>query len=95
MYADPTVALDEMIDSTRRRADRVTSGIEQPCTAREVNLLKPSTPFMRDHLKVIWTGFIAWALLTFGNCIIATGSRPIEIQGSVLRMSVLFRQMAR
>ena len=33
---------------------------------REVNLLKPSTPFMRDHLKVIWAGFIAWALLTFG-----------------------------
>ncbi|WP_411965962.1 DUF4212 domain-containing protein [Haloferax sp. YSMS24] len=33
---------------------------------REVNLLKPSTPFMRDHLKVIWVGFLAWALLTFG-----------------------------
>ncbi|TQR22573.1 DUF4212 domain-containing protein [Haloferax sp. wsp5] len=33
---------------------------------REVNLLRPSTPFMRDHLKVIWTGFRAWALLTFG-----------------------------
>ncbi|UVE52458.1 DUF4212 domain-containing protein (plasmid) [Haloferax larsenii] len=33
---------------------------------REVNLLKPSTPFMRDHLKVIWAGFIAWAILTFG-----------------------------
>ncbi|KTG21474.1 DUF4212 domain-containing protein [Haloferax profundi] len=33
---------------------------------REVNLLKPSTPFMRDHLKIIWTGFIVWSLVTFG-----------------------------
>ena len=33
---------------------------------REVNLLRPSTPFMRDHLKVIWTGFAIWALIVFG-----------------------------
>ena len=33
---------------------------------REVNILKPSTPFMRDHLKVVWTGFIAWAIIVFG-----------------------------
>ena len=32
----------------------------------EINLLKPATPFMRDHLKVIWTGFIIWAITTFG-----------------------------
>jgi putative solute:sodium symporter small subunit len=33
---------------------------------REVNLLKPSTPFMRDHLRVVWTGFILWAVIVFG-----------------------------
>lgn len=33
---------------------------------REVNLLRPSTPFMHDHLRVIWTGFVAWALIVFG-----------------------------
>ena len=33
---------------------------------REVNLLKPSTPFMRDHLRIIWTGFLAWAVVVFG-----------------------------
>ncbi|NHN49972.1 DUF4212 domain-containing protein [Halostella sp. JP-L12] len=33
---------------------------------REVNLLKPSTPFMRDHLRVVWTGFIIWAVIVFG-----------------------------
>ena len=32
----------------------------------EVNLLKPSTPYMRDHLRIVWAGFIAWALIVFG-----------------------------
>jgi putative solute:sodium symporter small subunit len=32
----------------------------------EVNLLDPSTPFMRDHLRIIWTGFVAWAVIVFG-----------------------------
>jgi putative solute:sodium symporter small subunit len=32
----------------------------------EVNLLKPSTPFMRDHLRIIWTGFAVWAVIVFG-----------------------------
>ncbi|MEF8822408.1 MAG: DUF4212 domain-containing protein [Halovenus sp.] len=32
----------------------------------EINLLKPATPFMRDHLKVIWTGAIIWVFTTFG-----------------------------
>ncbi|MFC4448796.1 DUF4212 domain-containing protein [Halorussus aquaticus] len=32
----------------------------------EVNIFKPSTPFMRDHLRVVWTMFAAWALLVFG-----------------------------
>ncbi|ADJ15639.1 DUF4212 domain-containing protein [Halalkalicoccus jeotgali] len=31
----------------------------------EINLLKPATPFMRDHLRVIWIGFAIWALTTF------------------------------
>lgn len=32
----------------------------------EINLLKPATPFMRDHLRVIWTGFAIWVFTTFG-----------------------------
>ncbi|WP_227356570.1 DUF4212 domain-containing protein [Haladaptatus salinisoli] len=31
-----------------------------------INIFKPATPFMRDHLKLIWTMFIAWAVLIFG-----------------------------
>lgn len=32
----------------------------------EVNLLNPSTAFMRDHLKVVWGSFVVWALVVFG-----------------------------
>lgn len=32
----------------------------------EVNIFRPSTPFMRDHLRIIWAMFAAWALLVFG-----------------------------
>ncbi|WP_049904626.1 DUF4212 domain-containing protein [Natrialba asiatica] len=31
----------------------------------EINLLKPATPFMRDHLRIIWIGFTIWVLTTF------------------------------
>jgi len=32
----------------------------------EINLLKPATPFMRDHTRVIWIGFAIWVVTTFG-----------------------------
>ncbi|UPV76092.1 DUF4212 domain-containing protein [Halorussus limi] len=31
-----------------------------------VNIFKPSTPFMRDHLRIVWTMFAAWAVFVFG-----------------------------
>ncbi|MXV61045.1 DUF4212 domain-containing protein [Natronorubrum sp. JWXQ-INN-674] len=33
---------------------------------KEINIFKPATPFMRDHLRVIWLSFIAWILVVFG-----------------------------
>ncbi|OVE85609.1 DUF4212 domain-containing protein [Natronolimnobius baerhuensis] len=32
----------------------------------EINLLRPATPFMRDHQRVILTGFAIWVVATFG-----------------------------
>jgi putative solute:sodium symporter small subunit len=32
----------------------------------EVNILNPSTPYMRDHLRIVWTGFAAWVLAVWG-----------------------------
>jgi putative solute:sodium symporter small subunit len=53
---------------------------------REVNLLRPSTPFMRDHLRIIWTGFVLWALVVFGPVTltaVAPGvmTRPMPVLG--------------
>lgn len=33
---------------------------------KEINIFKPATPFMRDHLRVIWLSFIAWIFVVFG-----------------------------
>jgi putative solute:sodium symporter small subunit len=38
---------------------------------QEVNVFKPSTPFMRDNLKVMWGTFIVWLLLVFGPVTVA------------------------
>jgi putative solute:sodium symporter small subunit len=42
---------------------------------REVNIFKPSTPFMRDHLRVVWTMFALWAVVVFGP-VTATALAP-------------------
>ncbi|UPM43384.1 DUF4212 domain-containing protein [Halocatena salina] len=33
---------------------------------KEINIFKPATPFMRDHLRVIGISFIAWVIVVFG-----------------------------
>ena len=33
---------------------------------KEINIFKPATPFMRDHLRVIWLSFLAWIVVVFG-----------------------------
>ena len=32
----------------------------------KIHMFKPATPFMKDHLKVIWGLFAVWMLFTFG-----------------------------
>lgn len=32
----------------------------------EINLLSPSTPYMREHQRIVWTGFLIWTVTTFG-----------------------------
>ncbi|QLG28611.1 DUF4212 domain-containing protein [Halorarum halophilum] len=58
---DESTEADGGTVSQHARDHRETNYLE-----REVNLLNPSTPFMRDHLRVVWTGFVAWALVVFG-----------------------------
>lgn len=42
---------------------------------KEINIFKPATPFMRDHMKVIVGSFIAWILFVFGP-VTATAIAP-------------------
>jgi putative solute:sodium symporter small subunit len=58
---EPTVEPDGGVAASGSRSHRDVDYLD-----REVNLLRPSTPFMRDHLRIIWTGFAAWALVVFG-----------------------------
>lgn len=32
----------------------------------KIHMFKPATPFMRDHLKLIWGLFAVWTVFTFG-----------------------------
>jgi putative solute:sodium symporter small subunit len=70
-------------DSTDESAAATDGGVanatQQPTETdylnAEVNILNPSTQFMRDHLRIIWTGFIAWAIVVFGP-VTATAIAP-------------------
>ncbi|MFO8116344.1 MAG: DUF4212 domain-containing protein [Halorubrum sp.] len=42
---------------THRQTDYLSS---------EVNILSPSTAYMREHLRIVWTGFVIWAVVVFG-----------------------------
>ncbi|MES3161404.1 MAG: DUF4212 domain-containing protein [Halorubrum sp.] len=57
-------------DDARLRPDGGASDVireqETDYLEVEINLLNPATPFMRDHLRVIWIGFAVWVLTTFG-----------------------------
>lgn len=48
----------------------------------EINLLSPSTPYMREHLRIVWTGFIAWCVITFAP-ITATVLAPEAMSSSM------------
>ncbi|NHN43304.1 DUF4212 domain-containing protein [Halorubellus sp. JP-L1] len=66
-----------MTDNRTRTSDRTATESHEDVDYldREVNIFKPATPFMRDHLRVVWTMFAAWALVVFGP-VTATAIAP-------------------
>ncbi|WP_408959164.1 DUF4212 domain-containing protein [Natrinema sp. 74] len=58
---DDEVATDGGIAGQPGQAHRNTDYL-----SAEVNLLNPSTTFMRDHLRIVWTGFAIWVLAVWG-----------------------------
>ncbi|WP_226040910.1 DUF4212 domain-containing protein [Natrinema sp. DC36] len=59
--ADKQAATDGGVAGQASQAHRNTDYLNS-----EVNLLNPSTPFMRDHLRVVWTGFVIWVIAVWG-----------------------------
>ena len=49
----------------------------------EINLFKPATPFMRDHLKLVWTTFALWVLFVFGP-VTAAAIAPDVMTGTIV-----------
>lgn len=47
-------------------AEAVTKEAQTDYLETEINILRPATPYMRDHLRIIWTGFVIWLFTTFG-----------------------------
>ncbi|KAA9399006.1 DUF4212 domain-containing protein [Haloarcula sp. CBA1130] len=59
--SDRSVAPDGGTATDAARKHQNTNYLDE-----EVNLLNPSTAYMRDHLRIVWSGFIVWALIVFG-----------------------------
>lgn len=62
----------------------VTKEAQADYLKTEINILRPATPYMRDHLRIIWTGFIIWVFTTFGPAtvtFIATDTMTTEMPG--------------
>lgn len=55
------------IDSNDATAAETDGGVAtETYLDKEINIFKPATPFMRDHLRVIGISFIAWVIVVFG-----------------------------
>lgn len=66
MKDDDTCGESTTGESNPRPDGGVAAGDQVQYLDAEVNIFSPSTPFMRDHLRIIWTGFVAWLLVVFG-----------------------------
>lgn len=53
--------MDEELEKSRQENSTETDYLDS-----KVNIFSPSTPFMREHLKIIWTMFAMWVIIVFG-----------------------------
>lgn len=62
-----------MATETETQTDRTAAEREAEVDYlnQEISIINPSTPFMRDNLKVIWGTFIVWIFLVFGPVTVA------------------------
>ena len=83
IHADPTVDMAALADWKDGVVDQLTRGVEKLCKANQVTLVEGTATFAGDHTARVARGGDAGETTTveFENCIVATGSRPIEIPG--------------
>ena len=83
VYADPEVKVPEMLDWKDGVVDQLTGGVEKLCKANGVNLVEGRAEFAgSDKLRVVHDGDGQGSeTIEYEHCIVATGSRAIEVPG--------------
>jgi len=83
VYADPDVDFGEMVEWKDGVVDQLTGGVEKLCKASGVNLMEGRAEFAgNDKLRVVHGGEGQGSeTIEYENCVVATGSRPIEVPG--------------
>jgi len=80
IYADPYVDPAELTEWKDGVVDRLTSGVEGLCGAAGVTVAKGRITFRDKTTAAVDTGDREYAV-GFENAVVATGSRPIELDG--------------
>jgi dihydrolipoamide dehydrogenase len=81
VHADPTVDIEQMVQWKDGVVDQLTGGVEQLCQANGVTLVDGTARFNDEHSAEIERPTEEDTSITFSRCIVATGSRPIQIPG--------------
>ncbi|WP_338740437.1 dihydrolipoyl dehydrogenase [Haloplanus salilacus] len=83
IHADPAVDLGAMRGWKDEVVDRLTGGVEKLCKANGVSLLEGTATFVDEEtVRVGHDGDGQGAeTVAFEHCIVATGSRPVELPG--------------
>ena len=83
VYADPVVDLATMHEWKEGVVDRLTGGVEKLCKANGVSLVEGTAKFEDEGTVRVEHGGEGQGAetMTFEHCIVATGSRPIELPG--------------
>ncbi|WP_410766202.1 dihydrolipoyl dehydrogenase [Haloferax sp. DFSO60] len=83
IHADPVVDMSQLRDWKDGVVDQLTGGVEKLCKANGVNLVEGTARFKDENAVRIAHGGEGQGSETieFEQCIIATGSRPIQIPG--------------
>jgi dihydrolipoamide dehydrogenase len=81
--ADPTVDLATMREWKAGVVDRLTGGVEKLCKANGVGLVDGTATFVDDETVRIERDEAGEEVetMTFEHCVVATGSRPVELPG--------------